>query len=89
MASTRGTFSGTGQSTEIPIQGLATLSISGTFTATIDLERKAPESSTWTVVESYTSAAEKNIEAVGRKWLYRLNCSSHSSGDADYAIGDS
>ncbi len=94
-----GNFTGTGASAEItPYESggrqtqhqLMTLSISGSWTATIELQRKAvtPQISaaSFTIIDSYTSNQEINIEAPSEAFVYRLNCSAHSGGDAVYVL---
>lgn len=89
MSSDSGSFSGTGAGSSVATVGseLLTLSIRGTFTATIDLERSYDDGGNWSVVESYTAATEKNIESASRDFVYRLNCSAYTSGTANYYLG--
>lgn len=51
---------------------IVNLSITSTaLSATLHLQRKRPEDSTWGDVTSFTANAEKIIESVG-KWDYRI-----------------
>lgn len=80
-----GSFTSTGQSDEVRVSGWFNLSISGTWSATVVVERSFDEGSTWVSVESFTSNAEKRgyeTEDV----LYRLNCTAYTSGTVSYRI---
>lgn len=59
-----------------------TISISGTFDATIALQRSLDNGANWNTVESYTEATEKNVEVVSDFWVYRLRCTAFASGTA-------
>ena len=81
-----GIFSSAVPSSKYSLIGDYTLSISGTFVATIDFERSFDDGATWHIVESYTAPTESNIEARGHGIDYRLNCSAYTSGSALYRI---
>ena len=85
---TDGTFTATGQSSEIvPPKGEAfTLSISGTFVATVLLQRTR-SGGTWRTIETYMAPTEVNVNAAGSGFFYRLNCSAFTSGTVTYFIG--
>ena len=87
--SASGTFTATGVSEQQNHSGggYLALSISGTFAATIDLERSIDGGVTYTVVESYTAATEVNVHTVSQSIQYRLNCSAYTSGSAVYFLG--
>jgi hypothetical protein len=55
------------------VSGLFSVSLSGTFTATIWLQRSFDSGATWLDVESYTVPVEKNGEAAERQQV-RLFC---------------
>ncbi len=63
-----------------------TLSISGTFSATVVLQRKRPGGS-YVDIASYTGVAEKIIESCGN-WVYRagVKTGGYSSGTANIAL---
>jgi hypothetical protein len=82
MAELSGTFTATGTSNEITVNN-APISITGTFVATIELQRK--DGSNWVDVKEYTSESVENIE--GRGSVYRFNCSAYTSGTVNYFIG--
>lgn len=70
-------------------QKLLTLSLSGTWTGTVVLERKVEvpgETYSFTAVDTYTTNQEINIEAPSNHFVYRLNCTVHGSGSIDYAL---
>lgn len=93
------TFSGASQQTEsIRIFGIETarvftLSISGTFTATIALQRSVNEVD-WTTVSTYTSATTTSIDDGfdNQTLYYRLACTAYTSGSPavslTYAAGE-
>jgi hypothetical protein len=80
-----GQFTTTGQSDEVRVSGWFNLSLSGTWAASLTVERSFDNGTTWVSVESFTSNAEKRgyeTEDV----LYRISCASHTSGTVDYRI---
>jgi len=87
-----GSFTGTGSSSTMT--NLATLdadkkmtvSISGGFSATMNLERSYDAGGTWNVVKSYTAPIEENLDTPSDAFVYRLTCSSFTSGQVDYAL---
>lgn len=104
-----GSFTGTGQSASFRVTGERTnafqsaaifnLTISGTFVATIAVQRSFDNGSTWHTVSKnvdgdpaeYSSAISLSLqEPEGRDTspvLYRLNCTAFTSGQADYRMG--
>lgn len=87
QSSVQGVFSDTGTSNSVPISLRGSLSLLGTFTATILLERSADGGVTWGVVETYTAAAEATIDGSKVEYLYRVRCSDHTSGNISYVLG--
>jgi len=95
-----GTFTATGQSATFqPIirersWGQMNVSASGTFVATVQLERSFDSGSTWFVCSAdgygtaaaYTApfsvVAEENVNGT----IYRLNCTAYTSGTVAYRI---
>ena len=78
-----GTFTATGQSdTETFLEG--DLSISGTFVATIAVQRLM--NGNWVTIEEHTAAVEKVI-IHGDYQETRLNCTAYTSGTVNYVLG--
>ena len=59
-----------------------TLSISGTWTGTVSLQRSLDNGSNWVTVESYNANTEKNIEVVSDFWVYKLASTAAMTGTA-------
>jgi len=84
------TFGGTGRSAILSNRAtsesekLMTLSISGTFDATVTLDRSFDGGDTWHIVESYTIPVEKNISTPSDYFIYSLNCPTYVSGTVTY-----
>lgn len=74
-------FAAVGAGTAIKRQGQFALSLSGTFSATIALERTL-DGTNWRMVEQYTAPVEKTIEEPLVGVQYRLNCTAYTSGTA-------
>lgn len=85
--SVQGVLSGTGVSAGVPISLRGSLSLLGTFDATVLLERSADGGTTWGTVETYTAPAEATIDGSKIEYLYRVRCSEHTSGSISYALG--
>lgn len=81
-----GTFGATGQSDSIDLAGQFNLSLSGWGSATVRLERSFDGGSSWVVVKSYTVDAEEVGDAPEPGVLYRLNCTSYTSGTIAYRL---
>ena len=86
--STSGTFTATGSSAGQNHSGggLLALSISGTFAATVDLQRSFDSGGTYQTIVSYTAPTEVNIEAANPSVRYRVNCT-WTSGTVTYYLG--
>ena len=92
-----GTFSGTGQSESIKVDGKFNVTLSG-GSGIVDIERSFDAGSTWNAI-SKNSAGEQasydvatfpfngTIEEPEYRTLYRLNCTSYISGTITYRIG--
>lgn len=78
-----GTFTATGTSSEVTISH-GDLSISGTFSATVELQRNF--GGNWVTVETITAPTELVIEP-GRGQTFRLECTAYTSGTVTYAMG--
>lgn len=90
-----GSFTGTGTSDEnYAADGDFNLSISltsGTFDATVALERSFDEKATWVTVEEFTAITEKTgtcsvKNPQGNPVAYRLNCSAYVSGTIAFVL---
>jgi hypothetical protein len=92
-----GSFSGTGQSNAVAIWGDFNLNLSGTFSATVQLERSFDSQVTWTVVATdgigTPAIYNKPIGLLGLEVepgvYYRLNCTGFSSGPLNYRLSQS
>lgn len=99
-ASVTGTFGATGQSGPFApsLRGRDSaqfnVSVSGTFVATIVIERSFDNGTTWFVCSSdgagtaasYTAPFSVVVEENEQKTLYRLNCTAYTSGTGTYRI---
>lgn len=95
-----GSFTATGQSKPFkPVMrtmawGTFSVSASGTFVATVQLERSFDSGSNWFVcssdaagtVASWTAPFSVNVEEPSAGVLYRLNCTAYTSGTVTYRI---
>jgi hypothetical protein len=102
MAAVTGTFTATGQSaTFSPIVatrdtncGQFNVSASGTFVATVQLERSFDNGTNWFVCSSdsagtaasFTAPFSVTAEEPEAGTLYRLNCTAYTSGTVTYRI---
>jgi hypothetical protein len=101
--SVSGSFTGTGQSASFQLPGnrgpamlpiLLNITLSGTFSATVVVERSFDDGSTWHPVAkntdgdaaSYTAPLSLSAAECETPMLYRLNCTSYSSGTVTYRI---
>lgn len=66
----------------LPFNGKADVSISGTFVATILLQRSFDAGTTWVNVGSYTAPTEFLHENNSNAVQYRFNCTAFTSGSA-------
>jgi hypothetical protein len=89
MATGSFTATGAGEVVEIVAPKYFDLSIFGTFTGTVQLQRKRPSDSTWRVVKEYTEASE-DLEDTGLVasgvWQVRLECTSYTSGTINWEL---
>lgn len=81
-----GSFTGTGQSSEVRIQGAFNVSLSGFGSATVTVQRSFDSGSTWLTIESFEADVERKGCETEDKVLYRFNCSSYSSGTIAYRL---
>lgn len=90
-----GTFTATGQSASFtPLAGRSfNTSVWGTFVATVQLERSFDAGTTWLPTTASGTQLNKWTAPVSEQWsddefgvLYRLNCTSYTSGAGNYRI---
>lgn len=91
-----GSFGGTGQSAAVQIFGRFNLSLTGTFSGTVALERSDSKTGTFTPVARDTSGTQAtfttafeglSMEEDEQGMWYRLNCTAYTSGTINYRIG--
>jgi hypothetical protein len=94
-AAVTGTFTATGQSASFtPICGRPfNVTLSGTFVASVQLERSFDAGSNWhpitaagTQLYAWTAAASETAEEHESGPIYRLNCTAYTSGTVNYRI---
>ncbi len=80
------TFTGKGQkSKEINVGGIITLSLSGTWDATVVLERSMTRGGSFNVVETFTANHEAHVHGTGE--IFRLRVTKFTSGSVVYFLG--
>ena len=85
MAGKTGTFTGTTSSEAVQINGRTPLSLSGTWVATVKLQRSFDEGANWLDVDQFASNIETYVNGGGE--LFRLTCSAFTSGTVAYRLG--
>ena len=93
MATVSSTFTGTGQSASLVTLAEGediTVTITGTFVATMQLEREmAPNSGSWEpVLGPITSTGTFLHPVKHRNEVFRLNCTEYTSGTVTYSFSD-
>lgn len=94
IARSEGQFTATGQSAPVQLIGPFNITLAGSFTGTVVLERSFDAGAAWHAVSRDTTGAAASftgpVSLVGEEWergvLYRLRCSQHSAGTAVYRI---
>ena len=89
-----GSFAGTGTSSAVKIWGDFNVTLGGSFTATISVERSLDSGNSWTVVAAdgkgtpatYTSPIALVGQEIENGAQYRLNCTSFAAGPVNYRI---
>jgi hypothetical protein len=87
-----GTFAATGQSAKGSFKGCFNLTISGTFVATMRLERTFDDGTTWHPCTQggqiiyLTGPCSEVINEPGSGVNYRLNCTAYTSGTVTYRL---
>ena len=82
-----GTFTSATASSSIEPVGDFNMSLSGTFVATVNLERSYDSGTTWVVVDTFSSTAEKIGEEVENDIPHRFNATAYTSGTVTYRLG--
>jgi hypothetical protein len=82
------TFSAVGQSSALYVRKgkPVSLAITGTFNASIVLEKKAPGAGGWIPLRLFTAAKTTTLDAPAEDTTYRLNCTRYVSGTVTYAL---
>lgn len=86
IAALSGSFTSTGQSNSVAIEGGFNVSLSGFGVATVGVQRSFDSGSTWVTVENFTGDAERKGCETESGVIYRLNCSAYTSGTIVYRI---
>ena len=87
-----GSFTGTGRSdwlvSDSRNKGIMTYQITGTFVATVDIQRSSDDGNTWddVVGETFTIPADGNITTGSDAFVYSLNCSAFTSGTINFVL---
>lgn len=84
--SVTGSFTATGQSSQIGLRGNFNISLSGFGTATVALQRSFDDGSSWKTVEEFTADAEQYGFEPEAGVVYRFNCSAYTSGTIAYRL---
>lgn len=89
-----GSFTTTGQSATVRLSDNYSLSLSGTWAGTVELQRYDAENSEWVTVSaptssglaSFTANIALNGEEVNARTPYRVNCTAFTSGTIKYNL---
>ena len=92
MATVSGTFTAVGQSAVLDVPAVdeeITASLTGTWVATVRLEREiAPHSNTWEVIRSDTGNYSIVIQQIRKNERYRFNTVAFTSGTVTFSVAD-
>ena len=92
MATVSGTFTAVGQSAVLDVPAVdeeITASLTGTWVATVRLEREiAPHSNTWEVIRSDTGNYSIVIQQIRKNERYRFNTTAFTSGTVTFSVAD-
>ena len=84
------TVSQNGDATDPTLVGppfnLVSVSVTGSFTAIIALQRSFDQGSSWETVESYTAPIAKNMEVAETQYV-QLICTSYNAGTPQLRLG--
>ena len=81
-----GSFTANSQNSDgMKVNGLVTLSLSGTWVATVTLQQSLDKGTNWRTVESFIANIEVNVRGAGG--LFRLATTAYTSGTVDYQLG--
>ena len=73
------------ESKKINVDGVITLSLSGTWVATVVLERSMTRDGSFNVVETFTANHEAHVRGTGE--IFRLRVTEFISGSVVYFLG--
>ena len=83
---TSGRFTAVGETSgRVDVNKTVTLSLSGTWVATVVLERSVDEGESFSIVETFTEAHEALVHGVGE--VFRLRVTDFTSGAIVYFLG--
>lgn len=81
-----GTFNAVGAiSRALDVDKAVTLSLAGTWVATVVLERSIDEGENFNIVETFTENHEAHVNGVGE--VFRLRVTAYTSGEIVYFLG--
>jgi len=86
VAALAGTFTGSGASPSVQVSNRFNVTVYGTFVATLQLERSFDGGTTWNKVSSYNRTVSYVENEPESGVLYRMNCTSFTSGSISYRI---
>lgn len=86
VALVEGTFQGPGVSESVYLHRKFNVSLSGTFSASLDLQRSFDGGVTWLSVARFTQPMEGMGEEAETYVFYRLSCTDHASGVVSYRL---
>lgn len=92
MPRVTGSFTAAGQSSAESFRGRFNLTLSGTFVATVRAERSFDDGATWHPLTSggssvtFSAPCTEVLDEPEGAVLYRLNCTSYTSGTVTYRL---
>lgn len=86
IALVHGSFTGAGSSEPVCLKGRFNLSLHGTFTATVVLQRSFDRGITWHAVGEFTQPVQTTGDEPEAYVNYRLICTSYTSGPVFYRL---
>ena len=83
---TSGRFTAGGETSgNVDINKTVTLSLSGTWVATVVLERSVDDGDSFSIVETFTEGHEASVRGVGE--VFRFRVIDYTSGEVVYFLG--
>ncbi len=86
VALVEGTFQGSGVSENVYLHRKFNVSLSGTFSADVELQRSFDGGVTWRSVARFSAPIEGMGEEAETYVFYRLNCTNFASGTVTYRL---